>query len=89
MSSPLTIDQLNGRFLTTKDIAARLGVRPALVWAWYRRGLIRGYRFGERTIRFTEDAVNEFLARQNPDVETLDLPPSILAELGETETEKS
>lgn len=43
-------------------VAIGLGIRPATLLAWHRRGLIPGYRAGLRPVLFDRDEVKAALA---------------------------
>jgi excisionase family DNA binding protein len=55
------------RFLTAEEVAARLQVSPRTIYLWVDQGLLRAIRVGPRLIRFTEEGVDEFLARSQPE----------------------
>jgi excisionase family DNA binding protein len=45
------------RFVTSKELAPMLGVKPATLYRWARLGLVPYLRVGEQTIRFDPEAV--------------------------------
>jgi excisionase family DNA binding protein len=49
------------RFLTKKDVAKRLGIRPRTVSVWVQQGRLPVYRVG-RYLRFKWNEVEEHLA---------------------------
>lgn len=56
------------RFLTARELAKRLGVRPATVREWHRSGEIPAIRLTPKVIRYNLDAVVEsLLERQRVD----------------------
>lgn len=48
---PTQIENL-GRVLTCGEFADLLGVNRATVWRWYVRGELKGYRLGQKIVRF-------------------------------------
>ncbi|MFI9386030.1 citrate/2-methylcitrate synthase [Kutzneria sp. NPDC052558] len=51
------------RYLTTAEVARRLGVKPATVYAYASRGMLRSTRRpGHRGSFFAQDEIDEFLA---------------------------
>lgn len=58
MTSPL---------LTTRDVAARLGVSPETVLRRWRSGELPGFRIGSNAVRFDADELTVWLeARRGP-----------------------
>ena len=55
------------RFLTAKDIAERFQVSVRVVYLWVDQGQLPSIRIGPRLIRFTEDGVEEFIRRGEPE----------------------
>lgn len=45
------------RWLTTRELAARIGVTPETVRGWVRQGRVPVYRVGQKTLRFDLDEV--------------------------------
>jgi hypothetical protein len=52
--------------LTAVALAARLGIRPATVLEWYRKGRIPGRRLSPKVLRFD---LADVLARLTPSAE--------------------
>ncbi len=80
----LTIDQLDERLWSLRELAERLNVKYQTVRSWYYNGLIQGIKLGgeiKGVVRIPESEVNRFLSRNQTDAKTLELPPGILAEL--------
>jgi len=45
---------------TAADVAARLGVAPSTVYAWFEEGRLPGLKLG-RLVRFSEEDIQQFL----------------------------
>ena len=52
---------MNGRLLTTRQVADYLGFSPETVLRRYRAGEIVGIRLGSNVLRFRESSVEAFL----------------------------
>jgi len=50
--------------LTKHDVASRLEVNWQTVLKWARLGELEAVRFGPRTVRFTQAALEKFVARK-------------------------
>ena len=50
-------------FLTTGEVAERLGVTSVTVCSWLRKGLLRGCRIGKKLWRIDPDDLSECVAR--------------------------
>ncbi|HSH77994.1 MAG TPA: helix-turn-helix domain-containing protein [Herpetosiphonaceae bacterium] len=55
--------EIDGRnYLTVQEVCARLGVKPATIYAYVSRGILRSYRQGIKRQRlYREDAVDALL----------------------------
>lgn len=57
-----------GQYMTPQQLAEELGVKEVTLWRWRRDGIgPRFHRVGPRAIRYSREAVSEWL-RQNSDV---------------------
>ncbi|MCC6907050.1 MAG: hypothetical protein IT430_03835 [Phycisphaerales bacterium] len=56
------------RLESAKVVAEAVGVQPATVLAWYRRGWIPGYRAGLRPVLFDVDEVRRALSERSDKV---------------------
>ena len=45
------------QLLTTNEAASRLGLKPATIRRWVRKGSLPAVRLGSRTLRFDLDAI--------------------------------
>ena len=52
------------RVLTVEEVASRLRVTPAAVRQWLRSGRLRGFKAGPKVWRTSEEALADFLERQ-------------------------
>ena len=59
-------DQSPDGLLTAADLAARLGIRPATVHEWYRKGRIPGRKLSPKVLRFD---LADVLAKLAPSAE--------------------
>lgn len=55
------------KFLTTQEVAARLGISAPTVLALARDGELSYMQFGKRTIRFRSESVEEYIAAHTYD----------------------
>ena len=62
MSSAVT-----DRLLTTREVAAFLGVSPETVLRRWRAGQLPGYRLGSNVLRFRESELEAWLAGTRPE----------------------
>ncbi len=55
--------EIDGRnYLTVQEVCARLGVKPATIYAYVSRGILRSYRQGIKRQRlYREDAVDALM----------------------------
>ncbi len=60
------------QLLTAEQVAARAAVSPKTVARWARDGLIEHVRLGRFMIRFTEEAVERFLASRTKKVQEVE-----------------
>lgn len=51
------------QLLTAKDVAARLQTNTQAVYRLQREGKLPGVKLGQRTLRWTDDVVREFIAQ--------------------------
>ena len=58
---------MNDRLLTTRDVAAFLGLSPETVLRRYRAGEIPGYRLGSNVLRFRESEIAGWLEGTRPE----------------------
>lgn len=49
-------------FLTTDEVADRLGVSAQTVWRWIKQGQLRGFKPGGKHYRIRQEDLDEFLA---------------------------
>lgn len=64
----MSIASVGNTYMTTQQLAKELGVGEVTLWRWRRNGTgPRFHRVGPRAIRYSREAVNEWL-RQSTDV---------------------
>ncbi len=62
-------------YLTVQEVCARLGVKPATIYAYVSRGILRSYRQGIKRQRlYREDAVDALLTLHPGGVADYDKP---------------
>ena len=54
--------KVNKNYLTTNDIAEKLGFTTKAVTLWIKEGKLKAYRFG-KDYRITEEDFNDFLEK--------------------------
>jgi citrate synthase len=64
-------------YLTVDEAAARLGVKPATLYAYVSRGVLRSYRQGMRRQRLYRRADVDDLRRLQPSEAAFPAPPEI------------
>ena len=64
-------------YLTVDEAAARLGVKPATLYAYVSRGVLRSYRQGMRRQRLYRRADVDDLRRLQPSAAALPATPEI------------
>lgn len=61
MKRPVASPNTPERWLTTHDVALRLGIKPRTVALWVRQGRLPAYRLG-RSLRFKLEEIERALA---------------------------
>ena len=58
---------MHDRLLTTREVAASLGLSPETVLRRYRAGELPGYRLGSNVLRFRESKIEAWLEGTRPE----------------------
>ncbi len=73
---------MTGRFLTTRQVAALLGLSPASVLRRWQAGALPGFRLASNVLRFDSDEIDAWLAERHRGPEPM-IPPSPVRPVGE------
>jgi excisionase family DNA binding protein len=66
---------VSGRLLTTREVAARLGLQPDTVLRRWRAGELPGYRLASNVLRFDEAELDAWLEARHTGPSRLDSSP--------------
>jgi excisionase family DNA binding protein len=69
---------MTDRLLTTREVAAFLGLSPETVLRRWRAGELPGYRLASNVLRFRESELEEWLAGTRPEQALVSRPEKVL-----------
>lgn len=73
---------MTGRLLTTREVAAKLGLSPASVLRRWQAGELPGFRLASNVLRFDENELDAWLAERHRGPQAT-IPPSPVRSVGE------
>jgi excisionase family DNA binding protein len=53
----MVVNTVEGRWLTDREVAKKLGIARSTVWNWAKLGLLEPHKLGPRTTRFWSDKI--------------------------------
>ncbi len=55
------------KYLTVSEVAKELNINPQTIRSWVKKGKLRGYRLGERSVRILRSDLNQFIKESTVD----------------------
>ena len=55
------------KYLTVSEVAKELNINPQTIRSWVKKGKLRGYRLGERSVRILRSDLIQFIKESTVD----------------------
>ena len=55
------------KYVTIREVAKELNINPQTIRSWVKKGKLRGYRLGERSVRILRSDLNRFIKESTVD----------------------